>query len=454
MKLLRSLAGNLATLGLAFVLAIVIWANAVREANPIETDSYQLPITRVVKPDGIVLNQPASTVQIVVSAPQSVLANLSPDVFQAVVDLTNVPFGSGIEVPIQIQSEVEDVRVVDFFPATVVVDMDQQVTREIDVIVEVRGDVARGHEAGAATVEPSRIQVTGPASRVNQLSEARTTVFLEGTRETLVTNRRPLIYDARGNVVSSASAALQLSADEVTITVPVAELSGVREKSITARWDGELPRGYRLLSVNVEPSTVFVTGSPNQLDALRVIETELLDITGLKTTETFRVGLMLPAGVELEQPQPILVEVVVEPIETSSIQSREVEIRGLGPNLTATLSADTVRVFLFGPLEVVDSLLEDDVRVTLDLLGLDEGEYSLEPNVTVSVNNIALRSVQPAQITVLISETVTATEESWLPILPTVAPVTEATGQGVGAGVVLAAIRPNLTPLTRRRQRS
>jgi hypothetical protein len=86
-------------------------------------------------------------------------------------------------------------------------------------------------------------------------------------------------------------------------------------------------------------------------------------------------------------------------------------VRGLGEDLDAILDPEEVRVFLFGPLPVLESLEEDDVRVTLDLLNLEIGTYNLEPLVTVSANRIVARSIQPATVTVVITEAMTMTDE-------------------------------------------
>jgi YbbR domain-containing protein len=127
-------------------------------------------------------------------------------------------------------------------------------------------------------------------------------------------------------------------------------------------------------------------------------------------TETLQVALDLPEGVSVEDPQPIIVTVEIGPIQTSDVVQKAVEVRGLGEGLDAILDPEEVRVFLFGPLPALESLSEDDVRVTLDLLNLEIGTYSLEPLVSISVNDVTERSIQPATITVIITEAMTVTD--------------------------------------------
>ena len=60
----------------------------------------------------------------------------------------------------------------------------------------------------------------------------------------------------------------------------------------------------------------------------------------------------------------------------------------MAEGLEAILDPEEVRVFLFGPLPALESLSEEDVRVTLDLLNLEIGTYNLEPLVSISVNDV------------------------------------------------------------------
>jgi hypothetical protein len=58
---------------------------------------------------------------------------------------------------------------------------------------------------------------------------------------------------------------------------------------------------------------------------------------------------------------------------------------------------------------VLDTLTEQEVRVSLDLFGLAPGEYTLEPDVDVPDRGLELRSIQPSTIDVIITEPLTPT---------------------------------------------
>jgi len=393
---------------LAIVLAIIIWATAIRANDPEDTTTLEIPIEVVgTPPDAELVSRPPDVIRLTIQGPASTLENVSPDDYQAIIDLSDVPYGD-MTVQIQLHGDVDLVEVVSWFPEDTVIEMEQIVTREIPIIFQIRGEVARGHRTGEERIEPETVQITGPAPRVDQISEGRVIVFLDDAREDITERRRPTFYDSQGNVASVVG--LTVDPAEVEVIIPVEELAGFAEKPITVNWIGEPAQGYRLLDVNVEPSSVQVTGLPATLEALR-IQTEPIDISGLNDTEVRQVSLDLPDGVQLVDIQPVVVTVEIEPILSSSVVQRPVEVRALGDGFEAILDPEEVRVFLFGPLPVLDTLTDNDVRVTIDLLNLITGTHLLEPFVSVSVEDVEVRSTQPTRITVVITGVMTTTEE-------------------------------------------
>lgn len=407
MRLTRTLISNLTTLVIAVILAIAVWATAVRASDPVETLTFEIPVEVVGKPaDAEVINRPPESALITIEGPSSALAQALPATFQGIIDLNDIPYGE-IEVPIEVQGDTDQVTIVSIFPETAQVRLDQIVSRNIPVALQVRGEVPRGHRLGTTRLEPDAVQVTGSADRVEALAEGRVIVFVDDAREDIIEMRRPTFYDFEGNVASTAG--LTVSPQEVETIVPVDEMAGFAEKPISALWVGEPAPGHRLLDVRVEPDSIQVTGSPDQLDTL-FVQTEPIDISGLTETLTQQVALDLPEGVTPVDLQPVFVTVEVVPIRTSAVVQRTVEVRALEEGLSATVEPPEVRVFMFGPLPVLESLAEDDVRVTVDVLGLITGTHVLEPLVTVSANEVEVRSTQPAQVTVVITGVITQSE--------------------------------------------
>ncbi|MDT8305997.1 MAG: CdaR family protein [Anaerolineae bacterium] len=459
LRLLKSFAANFVSLLLSLVLAVFIWGIAVRDSDPDDNMQLDLPVQVIGRPAEHAVTGIPDTVELGVQGPASVVNQLDRDDFVAELDLTDVRPGEST-LPITVRFQEETLELVWQVPQQVSLQVERIVTKEVPVRLELEGGVARGYVVGEPFLDPATIEVTGVSSRVEALAEARVTVFMDNPQQDMVVTRRPIFYDQQGNIASVN--ALNVGAEEVVITVPVDQLAGFTAKPIIVNWQGEVAQGYRLVDVRVEPDSVLLTGSPAQLDRFTRVQTEPIDISGLRESRTMQVSLDLPPGIELDEVQPVYVEIEIEPILTSSVIRKTPEIRALEEGLTLTLDADEVRVFVYGPLDKLDSLSEEDVRVTLDLFGLGIGQHSVEPDADVFVADVEVRSIQPPLLTVNLTRTLTETETltgtNGTPV-PTATPRSSRSGGGAGLSLLLAflgmpAVIIPASVLTWRRERS
>lgn len=395
---------NIATFLLALLLAFFIWSSAVQTQDPIRTRFLEVPLQYVGLPADTVLidGAPRTTVQIRLEGPDSVLQEVTPEDFAAIADLSQVPSGEPTSVDILVTSRNPNATISFITPEQVDVLLEQQVTRDVPVRLDLRGTVARGHQQGTPLLEPGSIRVTGPESRVNELNFALVTVFLNSAVETLVESSQPIFYDLRNQVASVSG--LEVSANEVTVTVPIEESAGFADKLVTVEWTGEPAPGYRLLSVTAAPPSVLVEGLPGQVNRLTTVTTEPIDINGLTQSFEQTAVLDLPPGISVDPEQTVNVRIEIAPILTTSTVNRVPELRGLRGGYEAEVEPPQVRVVIFGPLPVLDALAEDDVSVVIGLFGMGPGVYSIEPEVIVPDRGIEVRSVQPSAVTVTIRE--------------------------------------------------
>ncbi len=412
MRSARSLLANLATLLLSFILALVIWINAMQVEDPDVKRALQIPATFIGLPEDVTRISPVNDnppILITYIGPTSIVSALETEDFAAIIDLSNIPLGQDVTVPVDIQAENSDILLETPIPETVTVRLEKLITREIEVRPEIRGDVARGYTMGEVLIDPPFITVTGTEAEVNRLNFAQVTIFLNNDTQTRIESPQPLFYDQQ-RVVASVRG-LTLSTDQVQVTIPINESADFANKVITADIIGQVAPGYRVLRATVEPPSVLVTGRPTQLAVPFQVKTEPIDITGLTETFQDQVSLVLPTGISLDSVNEITVTIQIEPFSSTKIYNQPVELLGINGEFEVAIVPDTVRVVLFGPSPVLDTLTEQEVRVTLDVFELEPGEYTLEPDVDLPDRGLELRSIQPSVIEVFITLPITPTEE-------------------------------------------
>ena len=419
MKFVRAFTSNIFTLLLSFVVAVLIWVNAVQANDPIRAEFLPVTIQYIGQPENTSLVRPThpQTVQIWFQGASSVVTGLSSDDFSATADISGVPLGEETLVPIQVRSAIKGITILSQSPEETAVYIEKQITRDIPVVLDIRGQVALGHEMGEPFVDPPYITVSGPSGQVEVMKVAEGTLFLNNERETAVYTLTPIFYDEMGDVVSINN--LDINPETVDVTIPVNQAEGYAEKVIAVDIIGTLPESYRLLSVTATPASVLLQGTPNELGKITSIATEPVDITGLTEPTRYQVALILPDGVTLaEATEEIFVDVNIEPFMTTATYQPEIEVQGVGDGLQADVDPTAVRIVLFGPLAVLDSILLEEVHATIDLFGWNEGVYSIEPTISYPDRGVELRTVVPTNVTVAVSTAISDTQ----PITTTVTP--------------------------------
>ena len=97
-----------------------------------------------------------------------------------------------------------------------------------------------------------------------------------------------------------------------------------------------------------------------------------------------------------------------------------IEIIGLAPDLTATISPQTIDIIVAGPLNVLDTLTTDNFRVTLDLSNLPPGIYQRTPVVDLYPEDIRIQTILPETVEVNIEVNLTPSPTGT--IMPSITP--------------------------------
>jgi YbbR domain-containing protein len=300
-------------------------------------------------------------------------------------------------------------RVLSYSPSEVIVSLEQIVSVSFPLMLEVTGEPALGFQAGSPSIDVSMVTVTGPESRVSEVVSASATVDISGARETFERNLGVQLLDEDGQAVTG----LVLAPNRVAFTLPISQLGRYRELAVQVNTEGQWATGYRLTSISVSPPTVTVfSEDPDQVNALPgFVETEPIDLTDAQDDIAATVALNLPEGVTLVGRETVFVQVSIAAIEDNLIVTLPVEILGLSPEFSVTLSPETVEVILFGPLPVLENLTSSNVRVVIDLTGLGEGIWQVEPLVDILPDQVQEQGINPVtvEVTIAIVPTPTST---------------------------------------------
>ena len=405
--MIRRLIEILSTLTLAFILAIVVWAMAVNQENPLVRDTFSdpIPIEVVNKPEELVIfGEVADSTSVTLQAPESSWNDLSLSKFRAQIDLAGL--GPGLyDVPVQVIATDSRVRIVEGRPDRIAIRLEAFATQEVPVAIEVLDSPPLGYISRPMVINPPTVTVSGPAPLVSQVASVVGEFRLRDAKSTVVRTVFVSPRDAQGGAVGW----VDWTPRQVEAQVPIEQRLGFKDASVRAVVVGRVASGYWISNITVEPSAVTLIGSPDALTELAgFVETNPVNVSGADEKVAERVTLDLPATVSLVPTgdggsEGVQVTVEIAAIMGGQTVQRRIELQGLTPGLSAHLSLQEVDVILSGPLPKLQALRPEQVQVVLDLFDREAGVHKIGPTVIVP-EGLRVESIVPDLVDVEIEQ--------------------------------------------------
>ncbi len=411
-SILKRISKNIPTFLTALLLAITIWIMAVNSNDPVDKQTFPqgIPIELIGQDaDLVITSEIPSQVTVSLSAPISMWETLidSPELVHAYIDLSGLQEGPH-ELKVQVEVDARPVKVETIAPSEIGVILEPLYSKYYEIQLVQPSQPAVGYEAGEPEINETHATVSGPASRMEKVTEVRAILDVSQANQDIDRDITLAAYDVNGVIVDGVT----IEPTQVHVSMPITQRGGYRNVTVKAIVTGQVASGYRLTNITVSPLTVTVySADPGVVNDLPgYVETQPLNITGADKDITESLPLNLPAGVSVVGESTIKIAVTVSAIQGSiTINNSTIELVGLNPEYMVTISPETVDVILSGPLPTLDDLNAGDVRVILDLSELAPGTYQLKPRVELDIPELLVESILPETIEVIISIPPTAT---------------------------------------------
>ncbi|MEA3350577.1 MAG: CdaR family protein [Chloroflexota bacterium] len=402
----RSFGRRISTLLLAFVLAIIVWVSAVTSADPNEKRNFQVPIDVIGLSSNLeIISNIPNYLSLTLVAPHSILEQLTKEstVLQAWVDLSELESGThSIHIQYQIPSRFSPVRIENVEPATIDMILESLISKTLPIQTDVRGKPPLGYQVGNPEWSHDQVSISGRASLVEQVSTVRAVLSISGIEESIERNLKLTPYDQDGYTVSD----ITLTPGDVTVFQPITLKGGYRNMVVKVVTTGQVGEGYRQTSISVSPPNVMLfSADSNLIDQLPgYVETTPLDLTNAVDDFEASLSLDLPDGVSVVGDPNVLVQVGIAAMEGNITVSRVVEAIGTLPEYQALVAPASVEVILYGPIPILEALIETDIRVVVNLAELEKGTHQLTPEVIVLPKQVQIESVSPSTLEVEITD--------------------------------------------------
>ena len=405
MKIMRWLGSNLTSLILSLLLALVIWISAVTSANPNTEAEFILPLEVIQTASDIaIVDELPDSIDVTLLAPESIIQQLEEEnSLIAFIDLSNITAGTyRFPVQIDIPDEMRPIRIIDQNPKQLQLKVSNLISRELPISIQIEGEPAIGYQTSGLSLDGEMVTVTGQESRVQDVTSVVGTLDISDATGTISRTVNLQARNGDGDVIEGIS----LDPGTVTVQQTITLQGGYRNLAVNVTTVGSVEPGYRFTSITPAPPTVMVfSEDPQLVEGLPgYVNTKPLDLTGVDDYVETILELDLPEGVTVVGDPTVLVQVNVTALETNLVVSREIEMIGLLPGFSAEVSPLQVTVRISGPVPVLENLTLRDIRVVVDLSGLEVGTHTISPTIEILPTDVIWEDLSPATVEVVIQE--------------------------------------------------
>ncbi len=384
----------------SILIAIVLWFYVNSIINPIKKREVIIPIkyNMTTLSKGLVLRETdAKEVRIVVSGTQDELSKVDEKNIQAVVDFSDIRQTGEIKLPVTIQNPYHRINIENVYPKNVTVSIDNLVTIQRDVSVEISGNPKKGYIINGYQEEPNVISIRGAESDVKEISKCIAQLNLSLNDRPFKASVPVKVIDSRGKDITSL---FDLSQKSVDVYV---EILKTKQVPLSVKFKGSLPPSKVISKVILKPSTINIAGKEEDINSINEIIVGTIDTKMLENKSTFQFDFSLPKNIKsLDNVKQVTITIYTDSVVEKSINI-PVEVRGLKPGLVAKLSPDKVKVALKYYQSVQDSIDFNSLKAYVDVSNLTKGSYDLQVFVE-KPPNIEDFEVSPIYIKVEISE--------------------------------------------------
>jgi YbbR domain-containing protein len=319
-------------------------------------------------------------------------------------------------VPVDLEAVDERIRIINWEPTRVRVQLDPFVTRTVPVQVH-PGEIPEGLDVRDPVVEPAEVEVSGPQSVVERVVAARASVLIEPSALNVDRDVSLVPIDLVGEVLRP------VDVDPATAHVTIAVFRDLSNRSlaVSPRVVGTPARGFEIASVTVEPVLVSVEGNADELASLDRIPTDPISIAGATADVNAVVELDLPTGILALGDSTVRVTIRLRPvIETRSFNAG-IRLTGARDDRIYSLSTDRVVITVFGSPSDLDRLATAPLSVDAAVGGLEPGASLVRVEANLAAG-LTLVAVAPATVTVTVALPATPTPEPTIPASPSPSP--------------------------------
>jgi YbbR domain-containing protein len=385
-----------AVLALACAVGVWLYVDVVQAPDTTVTVE-NIPITFVgedmLADEGLMITEGHSTtVTITFSGPRTAVSQLDKSNTSIVVQAASQITGEGtynLTYSVNYPSTVDSSQItpVKRSVSAIAVTVVQMTTKNVDIVGRFTGSAVSGvlFDENNFQFEESTVTVTGERSKVEQVDHAEVVLSEENLSATWSGYLDITLVDEQGNAIEyNDEDDLTCNITSVYTTFPV---QMVKEVPLTVSFQAGGGATENDVSCTVNPSTILISGSEEQLAKVDSINLGTVDLADVVTSDVFTFAINAPTGITIPSGMTTAsVTVSVSGLDTKKFTTSNIEVINVPEGYNVELVTQSLEVRVRGAAETLALIVDSDIHVTVDFSDIENsatGTRTMDAKVSV-----------------------------------------------------------------------
>lgn len=335
------------------------------------------------------------TITLTLKGNRTELNKLNNSNISVVVDLSQVyePGQQRLTYKIYYPSEVSNnaFEVVGSTPNTITLEVEKRVSKEVPVVVNYTGKLPEDYTADTASHELSSkvVNIKGPESVVNEITQARIDIDLTDQVETIVAACQYTLCNEAGEAVDAKQVVTDVG--EIDLKLKIQRIKEVPLELTINDGGGATKSTSKIV---IDPLTIKVSGSEtvlNELDVINIGTINLADYTE-DTELTFPITIpdnvtnmtgITEAKVSLKFPDLAIKTFTITNITPVNVPE----------GYTVEMVTQALTVTIRGPKARVEDMTEADISATVDVASAQAGSATFKAEIVMGEDYAAVGAI-------------------------------------------------------------
>jgi YbbR domain-containing protein len=390
---------------LSIVVALLLWMYVINDQNPETYDNIndipvELTNIETLEEKGLVIsNSQEYTINIRVDGRRNQLYKINKNAIRVEADLSRLNSKGSHYLPVSIYGIPDDIEITRKNPDAIEIVLDQIVTQERNIKINITGNPAEGMASLSYVSNPTKATIEGAETILNSVSEVVAVIDITNATGEISRQLPLMAVDINGEEVKGVN----ISPRNVDVTIPIGLTKSVPVKT---QINGDVPEDYVITNVVTNPTDIRIGGASAKLNVIDNISTESINVEGQTKSFEKKIKLLLPEGVEIINGEAaIMVKITIEPYVERTFETSNINITNLKEELVVqeNIVDEPILITLKGIKNQIDEISEENISLYIDASDLQVGKHEVELKLDLP-EGVILEGIEPNIVTINIQE--------------------------------------------------